>query len=47
MSYGIRPAPGVCCPEKDCDYTTWDGITCRSCGADCSQCRYGRRKKDV
>lgn len=35
----IRPAPGTCCPDRDCDYVTrWDKKTCAACGSDCSVC---------
>lgn len=37
--YGIRHYPGVCCPDYDCLYGSWDKKHCWECGADCNKCK--------
>jgi hypothetical protein len=35
----LHRAPGTCCPEPGCDYTSHDGQECKRCGAKCKDCR--------
>lgn len=39
IEWGIRPAPGRCCPEFDCLYGSWDQKHCRGCDRDCTTCK--------
>ena len=40
MEYGIRHAPGRCCPDYHCFYALWDKNHCPECGAGCLTCVY-------
>ena len=39
FEWGIRHAPGRCCPDYDCLYGSWDQKHCRECGRDCNTCK--------
>lgn len=44
--YGIRRAPGTCCPEPSCDYVGFKFDVCKCCGSKCSECIHNKQKKN-
>lgn len=38
MSFELKRAPGTCCPEPSCDYSSHDGVKCKGCGHTCAEC---------
>jgi hypothetical protein len=39
----LRRAPGLCCPDAHCDYSSWDGKTCKYCDAVCKKCIHNKK----
>ena len=36
-SLDMKPGPGTCCPNADCDYERWDRRRCSQCGRACTE----------
>jgi len=44
LEYGLKRAPGTCCPEPSCDYAGFDYVQCKMCNSVCKDCKWYRNE---